>query len=242
MSTLYGHYDLERSITENISVESAISLSDEQVDFDELQIYQCNGALLQADKIKGIVAKYTITNHCYLTIHQKSVFSEKQYRVHLGYLDDKAKRRIIVAWDWLGASAGFALVTVAVHRHAPEWHFPYNAYVLLGILLSCTVLTVASLLPFFYKTRFRHVYHSRTGHVPIAEFMPGRPDRSQYRKFRELLESHIRQAGAKVGAAKALAGELREHRRLFEAGVLNRKEYEKAKAKIFKSHGNSGRR
>lgn len=239
MSILYGQPDLEGRVAENINVESAFSLADDEGDHNEFVVYSVHGELLQLNRLKGIFTKFSIVNEHYLLIDQKSVFGRKGYHIHMGYLGDKPKRRIIIAWAWLAVAAGFVSTTGAVYKHGPEFDFPYKSHILLSVLFGCTVLAVLSLFIFLYQTRYRHVLCSRTGKIPVVELMPGEPDRKQYRRFRELLKAHMRRARNDLNPDKALAGELREHRVLYEAGMLDKKGYDRAKSMILGRHGRS---
>lgn len=232
-TTLYGQYDLERGIADSISLESSYSLTDEQEDDDELQVHTVHGVLVQINKLKGIATRHAVVNDHYLLVYIKSIFSERRYWVHLGYIGNKPGRRIILAWDWLTIAAGFASVTAAAYVYLPKLDFPYRPYVLLGLLIGCTMLAAISLLPFFYQSRYRQVHRSRRGNVTFVELIPGCPNRREYRRFTELLEACKERARKAVDPANELAGEVREHRRLYEAGVIDRKVYDRAKRIIF---------
>ncbi len=69
--------------------------------------------------------------------------------------------------------------------------------------------------------------------------MTARPSRAEVRRFvQEIVERAQRaQSTPELSPTRLLSGELREHRRLHEEGILPLEMYERAKARILRCHG-----
>jgi hypothetical protein len=241
MPPLYGQSQIDsiKAIAADITLESTSSMPWEDGDSNDLTVKSVHGKLIQTNILRGITRKYSIVNSYYLLIFEETMFSKREYWVHLGYLRNNIKRRLLIAWKWLIATGASGLIAIVAYKLPPAGNLPYQSYAVAGILFACTVLTAISLFSFIYQSRYCHVYYSRTGDMPFVELIPGRPDRKDYREFRDLLQTHMYHARRNVMPEKALAMELREHRRLNELGVINNRQYHCAKARIFKGHTHS---
>lgn len=85
----------------------------------------------------------------------------------------------------------------------------------------------------------RLVFCTRHGRVPVLRLMRREPDRGQVKSFLAALEEAVhRAAAARPGShGRLLRDEMKEHRRLLEAGVLQPHDFEAAKARILHAHG-----
>lgn len=83
------------------------------------------------------------------------------------------------------------------------------------------------------------VFHTRHGRVPVLRLMRNFPDRPRAEAFAAALTQAIRRAGETQPAPRAhrLRDEMREHRRLLEAGIVAAADFEAAKARILRAHG-----
>ena len=88
------------------------------------------------------------------------------------------------------------------------------------------------------RSYHREIFFSRHGRIPILELAPHLPGRHEYQAF--LLELKHRALSAQGHANSmyeaALAGELREHRRLRDEDIINDDTYHQAKERIMHSH------
>lgn len=213
-----------------------VSLSSDDDYSDELHVKEVFSDLVQQHKLKGIARKYSIVNVHYLLVQESGKLAKK-YWLDLGHLSDEPRRRLIIAWKWLATAAVLTLITAAIYGLIPLLEFPYKTLILTGTLLCTAALAIISLYVFLDKTRYRELYFSRTGKAPLVEFMPGKPDRKQYRHFKETLQEHMLFARKKEpDRSKALARELREHRRLHEAQVISDKQYARARTAILQAN------
>jgi hypothetical protein len=233
MNQLYGQYDLGVEIGKG----SHISLSSDDDYSSDLKVREVFAELVQQSRLKAVTRKYSIVNVHYLLVEERGKTANRKYWVDLGYLSDKPKRRLIIEWKWLLTAAVSALVTVATYKSIPLLDFANKTLILAGVLVVTALLTLSSLYVFFDKSRYRQVYYSRTGNVPFVELMPGRPDRKRYRQFMNILQEHLLLVRRKEpDRGKSLARELREHRRLYDAGVISDRQYAGAKAIILRSY------
>ncbi len=235
MSNLYGQYDL--GVETGRGQGNHISLYSDDEYTTDLVVKEVFGELVQKDRLKGITRKYAIVNVHYLMVEERSLVAKSVYWIDLGYLSDKPKRRLIVKWKWLAAATALALSTAATYLSIPFLEFPYRVPILAGLLAGTALSAFYCVYVFIHNSRYRQIYFSRTGNVPFVELMPGNPDSKRYRQFIDTIQEHMLLARRKEpDRSKALARELREHRRLHDAGIINDRQYTRAKMIILKSY------
>jgi len=238
MDQLYGQYDLCVDLRARDGDRRNITLSSSEDDYsDDLEVKEIYGELIQQNKPRIVTIKYLVVNMYYVLIQEQTKSSSRKYWINLANLRHKPKRRLFIEWRWLATAALFPLISAAAYKYIPTSDLSTKAYIMSGILTGCALMAALSLYFFCRRIRYRHVYYSRIGNVPLLELMPGRPDREKYGRFREIMQEHMRLAREKgVIPGDALARELREHRRLNQSGVISDTQYARAKKIILKGH------
>ena len=199
------------------------------------EIREVNTQFVQDSTVKGIRRTFTIFNGSQL--HQTlQTFKHKQarpYRINLRYVSVEPARNRKFAWRCLMAFAiGLALAAIP----AAVWYFTQfkSDYLLVASLLFAAA-SVISLLLFFYRTRDNYVYKSLVAGVPLIELDTNVPNMHAFDAFLSTLESYIRDVQKRaMSNRELLAGELKDLRRLKDAGMLSEEIYEQARTQIFR--------
>lgn len=170
-----------------------------------------------------------------LQISNKGKKEEQNYSVDILSLKDKSKKTLSIAWKWLIVSIIFLLVTFLLLKVLPDY-LSANKNIYLGIILLVGIMgSLFSLIKFWKKTFVKQIFYSRNAHVPIITLCAGKPDKKTIGSFIDLIESRIEKFRSHMDIAedKQLTGEMKMLRRLSDKGVITKKVYEKAKAKLF---------
>lgn len=170
-----------------------------------------------------------------LQISNKGKKENQTYSVDILSLKDKSKKSLFIAWKWLIVSISFLLVTLLLLKVLPDY-LSANKNLYLGIILLAGITgSLFSLIKFWKKTLMKQIFYSRNAHVPIITLCAGKPDKKTFGSFVELIENRIEKFRSHMDIAedKQLTGEMKMLRRLSDKGVISKKVYEKAKAKLF---------
>lgn len=161
---------------------------------------------------------------------------QQQYWLRLAFLDPRPSRMVSRTW-WV-VSGALALLSAVLLMLA--WHQGVNPQPGSVIAVAASILaTVLSVIIALRRSVDRLVFLTRYGRVPVLELDRRRPDRRSVQRFVAALEQTIRRSAAERPGPRTqrLRDEMREHRRLFEAGVLGQVDFEEAKARILRAHG-----
>ncbi len=196
--------------------------------------------LVQRNRARGISARFLLCDDGHLYVEERGLRGERRYDVHLSFLVPDPQRRIVIAslWFYLFAAAGGLAVVSSLAAASP-----LAAYAP-GVLVPATVIfgTLAAIffLTLLHRSRIAQSFRSRTGGIDLVQLMAGRPSRKALRGFLAQMRKAILAAERRFAdPARQLAAELSEHRRLFEAGILDQPGYELAKARILRSHNHA---
>lgn len=219
-----------------------LASEDEQVlppDLEQLSDVQVGASLVQRSRAKGLEVELQIVEGRYLAVRAERTSAGNRRRVtryslNLGYVDPIPFRRIARDWRWLKIGAGLGAATaVAAAAGAfgpvPQgWAWFWPATILLGVAAAMAVML------FFLRSEDKLVFHARYGRTPLVQILGKNPSKAEFTRFVEALRTAIRSAAAEIGDDKErlLKGELREHRRLRDDGVLPEAVYEKVKRRI----------
>lgn len=108
----------------------------------------------------------------------------------------------------------------------------HNYYIYIFAALLCSALLF--LLLFVRSFSSSYVFYSIHTRLPLVEFWPNKPNRSEYSDFINNLQNNIKthQEEMHISYKRQLAGEIRTLRRIAEAGTLSMSVYQAAKAKL----------
>jgi hypothetical protein len=202
---------------------------------DEDEIREVHVKFVQDRRFKGIRRDFTIFNKNQLLQSLQS-FKNKRgntHRINLKFVRQAPERHRQFAWRSLQISGlGFVLSAIP----ACVWYFTeFKSIYLLVASLLFFVAGVVALLLFFYRSRDTYVYRSIAAGVPLIELDFNKPNRQEFEAFTDRLEAYIRKAQSSgLNNQQRLAGELKDIRRLKEAGLLSEEIYANSRALIFK--------
>ena len=203
-------------------------------DNENIPVEHINFEFEQTNKLHGLYRKITIFNdtHCYQSIKNKHQRKHK-YRIDISYLDPRPFRIRNRDWKWLYLSAVLMLLAVALIFTG--W-VDTSSVNFLGLFLGTMVISVMSLLAFFYNSRDRVFFRTQYGKIRLIELINGNPDKESFRSFINKFIMQIKKSKTARGLNqnKFLTSELKELRRLKDETVIPEDSYEKAKRLIFK--------
>ena len=111
----------------------------------------------------------------------------------------------------------------------------------LGVLPG--VVGAISLVLALYCSHDRLVFYSQHGRVPLVVLFNRLPDRATLNAFTDALVKEIKDAGVLYPhTGETLSEELKEHRRLREAGVISSQRYDIVKRRILGQHNRAKQR
>ncbi|MCZ6882822.1 MAG: hypothetical protein O7F15_07455, partial [Gammaproteobacteria bacterium] len=177
-------------------------------------------------------------NYCYQAIKNKHQRKYK-YRVDLSYLDPRPSRERHIAWKWLYATLGLAMLGALMIYGAwfANWIEP-SVYYLVFLVIDISA-TLICLLLFMHNTYDRILFKSQYGRIKLIELLNRYPNKKTFREFVSRFILQIKQAAkAKdFNQSTFLSQELVELRRLKGETVITDTEYEIAKTAILKHKG-----
>jgi len=99
------------------------------------------------------------------------------------------------------------------------------------IVSGSVILTLFSFILFISFTRVERVFKSRHSNVPLLRFYNGLPNKKEFKKFIEYIQTESKNRFEKLNLdlQKQRAGELKTIRRVLDEGALTQAQYEKAK-------------
>jgi hypothetical protein len=218
------------------SAEGTLWFSDEA----ELTVDKVEFEFEQASRLHGTYRKLTIfnDNYCYQAIKNRHERKYK-YRVDLSYLDPHPIRERHIAWKWLYATLGLALLgaLLVYSTWFANWMEPtFYLSIFLVINVSATLIC---LFLFARNTYDRIIFKSQYGRINLIELLNRYPDKNTFREFVGRFILQIKQAAKakSYNQSAFLAQELVELRRLKDETVITVVQYEIAKTAILQHKG-----
>lgn len=207
--------------------------------FDSLKDEDVSSNLSQHSKVKGFDCDFLVVSERYLAVHAVRALSgnrrrETRYVLDLAYLDPEPRRYVRRDWKWLKLGSGFAAVTAVLIGvgfgfagiGSVMWYWP--ATIVLGTVAAILILL------FFIRSDDRLIFHARHGRTPLVQILTRSPSKSAVKRFVDSLRLGIKHGAKQLGNdnERLLKGELREHRRLRDEGVIPEPIYQKVKRRI----------
>lgn len=195
--------------------------------------------LFQVSHLRGCAYHFSIFEGRYLSVHSKKPARRpRRYWVDLGFLDPTPHFFVKTDRHSLYTSGGLLGVTlilalVSLWSKTPWLEQPW----LPAAVLTLTSAAVAFLV-FLHRSGSLVRFHSQTGDAVLVELLNNKPGREAFNVYIRTLIQHI-QAVHKTNRRRqheTLGAELREHRRLKDAGVLTDKVYDRARTRILRQH------
>jgi uncharacterized protein YqgQ len=153
------------------------------------------------------------------------------YRVNLAWLDPKPEIVQTIAWKWVSSALATAIWAALLFYLAyfSQWQIEHVDSA--AILMS--TITVISLCLFFYSNEHKLVFNSYLSNVPLVEIDYNKPNKASFDTFVHDLRSGIYAGWQDKDIQQMLVGEMRELRRLRDAGILTEEVYLQARSAIF---------
>jgi len=199
---------------------------------------QLHGRLWSRSRLRRRVLELDIIDYHYLSVRTRRRSAVLAYVLDLRYIEPAIHQSRHVAWRWLTGTLALAGLTVGCARQVGSLPPGWQHYAL-PVCASLVGLTVCVGLVGVYRTTETLSLYSAHGRARLLEFTGGLGMLRASRPFMRKLAAHLRTALAARRTSKAqhLRGEMREHFRLKEAGVLSNEDYEQSKARILAEHG-----
>lgn len=180
-----------------------------------------------------------IIDYYYLSVRAKRPRADlSEYVLDLRFIDPRPRLSRHIAWRWMGAAGGLALLTAIsawwIARSEAQWW----SHAWLPVALALSIATAVATVVCVYRTTETLTLYSGHGHARVLQLVGGIGTFRAIRQFTVKLAAHVRIAFAARRPSKAehLRDEMREHFRLKEAGVLSEMEYDESKRRILKQH------
>lgn len=189
----------------------------------------------QYDKF-GLGVRVKLVDGRQLQVLNKSSRIEQAYSIDILSLKDKSKKAFSIAWKWLLACIGFFLLMLVLLKFSPEF-FNSNKNLYLSAILVVGMLSgFMCFFQFWKRSSVKQIFYSRNAHVPLITLSIGKPSRKSFHSFIDTVEERIKKFRDHMDIAedKQLTGEIKMLRRLSEKGIISKKVYERAKARLFK--------
>jgi len=224
-----SHFD---GLTEEVSMGDPCFKED-----SEIVVNKVNFKYKQKDILKGDVNSFMLFNDIYLFCLITSRNKQRpKFRLDLTFFETKPTKSVSFAWKSLIAGVLFVLFSVFIPG---DYTIPLSTPVDLSFLPVFVLTTIAGLILLlfaYYKSYSRLVFRSCVGRVPLLS-LTHKPMQKNYRKFINILQKNINLAHKKnaITLHDRLVGEMKDLRRLKEAGVISEDFYNKAQSIILKN-------
>ncbi len=194
-----------------------------------------NELVLKQRNTSGFDFQIKLVDGRELQILNKGKKINQSYSVDILSLQDKSKKRLAIAWKWLMASIGFFLLMLVLLKVVPGYLSSNKNVYLASILFAGTIGSIVCFILFWKQTSSKQIFYSRNAHVPIIILNAGKPHKKSFALFINTIEKRIKKFRSHMDVAedKQLTGEMKMLRRLSDDGIISKKIYEKAKAKLF---------
>lgn len=217
--------------TQEIELKSETRPAGPQPD-DLVELFQFNHARLFS-------AHYTIFNKRFLSVHRKRFMHKaERHWIDLSVLDPTPHLLTVIDRRWLYAAAGLTLATAILIAASLISQTPWREQMWMPATVLLLNAALVSFVIFFQRSRSLVRFQSRHGEAVLLELVNNLPSRDEFRDFIRLLMQriHALHRANPHKSHRRLGAELVEHRRLFEAGILDRDAYDQAREKILRMH------
>jgi hypothetical protein len=190
-----------------------------------------DATLEQRNHLRFCNYAFELFNHCFLSVKFDGKYRHPTaYELNIGILDPEPKQLVRIGWRYLTAFlilAATATLTACADIFRTSSMLPTLLAAGAGLSLVLTV----------YGCYNRLVFYTLNGRVPLVVMLNSNPQDETFRAFTETLTRHILEIRDRsTSRREMLCEELKEHRRLYEEGVISDKCYHKVKQYILGLH------
>lgn len=189
----------------------------------------------------GFDVKVKLVDGRELQYFKKGKNINQSYSIDILSLQDKSKKVFVIAWKPLFTSFIIFSVTLLLLKFLPAYLAENKNMYLAAILVVGLIVSFIFLMKFWKNTTLMQIFYSRNARVPIIILRAGKPSKKYFSSFIASLEKRISQfrSHMEVDEDKQLTGEIKMLRRLSDDGIVSKKDYEKAKSKLFSGFDNN---
>jgi hypothetical protein len=214
--------------------------SDESIVTAPTRVIRRGPSVIFSSRLHGCETELALCQDDRLAVRSRSRRQPLQaYVVDLRFVDSKLIVKHRIAWrSWLACCCLAAMIAASQSGTAgfadPAWlQLSGKTSIVMLILAVCSGMLA------LYFTRETIELRSMHGRTRLVEITCGLGDSKAARSFLDRLAQRIDAVRAETPQSKPhfLRDEMREHRRLWDAGVLSDAEYEASKRRILQAHG-----
>lgn len=181
-----------------------------------------NSRLVQRSKTKSETRQFEIYNDKFIQITTSNLVEEKSFNVNLGLLEPWPVRHRKISIAWLSAVLYFAISTVIYILYLTANIDSNLLGKLVPLIVVFMLLTIASLIMFYYRSPNVTEFRSRYAGCVLISFLYNKPSADMFEKFIDEMRARILTASQniKMDKRRMLVIELRELDRLKKEGIL----------------------
>ena len=208
-------------------------LPSESTEEQSSKMQELDATLKQTSRFRFGEYSFKLFDHHFLSIKMDRGFRRtREYQLHIGMLDPEPIRSLRISWKNL---AMFTVLAGALGMAGFTNLFSASKASILILVACAGVFLVLAM----YFSHDRLVFYSQNGRLPLVTLFNRNPDRETFGAFISTLSDQILKASANLNfilGNERLNVELREHRRLMEAGIITSKAYNSSRSLILDKH------
>lgn len=198
-------------------------MPDDLVRLPPLESWRLERSFIQRSRVRGQDASFTLFNGHYLEMRESRRGRERKAIFNLAFLCPRPRLHRRLAASWFVATALLSISAI------PAFWFGTPA---IGVAL--VALGALAGLRALRRSRNQLVFVTNAGRAPVFALELGLVGGGETRAFAELLGERIDGAAMLLPRARErLAAEMAEHRRLLSSGAIGKRQYERARQRIF---------
>lgn len=193
-----------------------------------------NSRLVQKSKAKSETRQFEVYNDKFIQVTTSNLVEEKSFNINLGLLEPWPVRHRKISIAWLSAVLYFAIST-AIYIFYLTTHIGSDLLGKLVPLIAVFILlTIASLIMFYYRSPNVTEFRSRYAGCVLISFLYDKPSADIFGKFIDEMRARILTASQniKMDKRRMLVIELRELDRLKKEGILNTQHLKNAHQRV----------
>jgi len=224
-----GSVNIMEDFSQDISMGDACYRED-----SEVVVKKVNYKYKQKNSIKGNLSSFAIFNdiyvYCLIKIHHKKL---PKYRLDLTFFDPQPVKSLFVPWKLI--ASGLLMLVLALLMPT-EISIPFITPVDINILYVPALFSVVGigLLSLAYMKSYNQlIFKSFASGVPLLT-LSHKYNQKKYKQFILVLQQKIKLAHKQNGITvhDRLVGEMKDLRRLKNAGIIEEELYNEAQTKI----------
>jgi len=193
-----------------------------------------NSTLVQKSKAKSEMRQFEIFNDKYIQVTTDNLVEEKSFNLNLGLLEPWPVRHRKISIAWLSAVIYFALCTVIYVFYLVTYIDGNLLGKLTPLIVVFLLLTLASLVMFYYRSPNVTEFRSRYAGCVLIRFLYNKPNATVFENFINELRARILTASQniKMDKRRMLVIELKELDRLKKEGIIDVSMLQKAHDRV----------